>query len=285
MSNDDRSSDTKRRRFENDVELTTAVTDGSIPAWHKFLDRYSGLIYAVVRRHFLTDDEDEIRSAYVDILEGFFDGGLAEYRGESRLSTWLIVTVRSRTIDLLRKRRGRIRAPRGYEALSALDKTIFQLFYVDRLPIEVVVHTLDWRGFSTSGDDIAEAIQRIENGIGRRYLRKLENEWQAKRHNLDSVRVLRYLIEQRLEFEEKQAATRADRSSMEAEALETTRRVRKAIGALTAEEKELLFLRFDRGLSARGIADRLNLKDQRRVYALINKVIGRIRKMLLSERD
>ena len=54
------------------------IAAGSINAWHEFIKRYSGLVYSVVRRHLLTDDDDEIRSARVRYT---IVGGQVRYEG------------------------------------------------------------------------------------------------------------------------------------------------------------------------------------------------------------
>ena len=271
--------------FADDLELVESISSGSITAWHRFINRYSGLIYSIVRRHLLTEDEDEIRSVYVDILKTLYEGELEKYRGEAPLATWLIVSTRSRTIDAARKRHGRIRTPAGYDRLSGFDKKVFQLFYIDRLPLEIVVHTLDWNGLSTNVDDIVGSVHRIESTLGQRYLRRLDEEHGARKFGPGSISTLKYLIGQRVEFEERSAAGRADQPLLEEQVHETARRLREAVAGLPPEERELVRLRFERGLSAREISEKLELGGQRRAYTLIDKVVRKLRRSLRSGGD
>lgn len=271
--------------IEQDLTLVRAVVAGSVPAWHEFIRRYSGLIYSVVRRHLLTDDEDEIRGAWTDILKSLYEGDLAKYRGEARLSTWLIVSTRSRTIDLLRHRHGRIRHPQGYEKLGDFDKRVLQLFYVDRLPLEIVVNVLGWGGVSPGVDGLVESVQRIERAIDARYLRRLDDEHRARRSGAGSLDVLRYIIRQATELEGRSESAEADHALREAEVLETADRLRRALSTLTPEERKVLLLHYGRGWSAREIADRLPLKNPRRVYAIIDRAIRRLRKAFPTEKS
>jgi RNA polymerase sigma factor (sigma-70 family) len=264
---------------ESDLNLVKAITSGSIPAWHEFINRYSGLIYSVVRRHLLADDDDEIRSAWTDTLKALYDGELAKYRGGARLSTWLIVSARSRTIDLLRHRRGRLRRPQGYETLGDFDKRVLQLFYVDRLPLEIVVQVLGWEDVSTSVDEIVESVGRIERAIDPRYLRRLDEDHMARKSGAGSIQVLRYLIQQEIEIEGR-SGEEADHSLVEAEVLDRAKRLRRALSTLTPEERKVLLLRYGRGWSAREIAERLPLKGPRRVYAIIDRTVKRLRRTL-----
>lgn len=271
--------------FAEDIRLVESISSGSTSAWHNFINRYSGLIYSVIRRHYYVQDEDEIRSLYVDILKGLYDGELAKYRGGARLAGWLIVSTRSRTIDAARKQRGRIRPPAGYDKLSEIDKKVFQLFYVDRLPLEIVVCTLDWKGWSTNVDDIVGSIQRIETTLGRRYLRRLDEEHSARKFGPGSADTLKYLLRQRIEFEGLNAATQPDEALLEDQVLESARRLREAVSGLSQEEQRLVRLRFDRGLTAREIADQLELDGPRHVYALIDKLIRRLRRAARRKND
>jgi RNA polymerase sigma factor (sigma-70 family) len=275
----------KRTPFQEDLSLVEAISSGSIPAWHAFIHRYSGLIYSIVRRYLMTEDEDEIRTAFVDILILLYEGELKLYRGDAPLSSWLIVSSRSRAIDAARKRHGRIRPPEGYEKLDLFDKKIWQLFYVDGLPIEIVIHTLAWGGLSTNADEILAAIQRIEKAVSRRYLKKLDKESQSGKFTAGSIPLLRLLTQQRVEFEEKSRAGGADSSLIEQEVREKSERLLELVSGLPPQERRIIMMRFERGMSARKMADELGMESPRRVYSLINKIVKKLRRAMAAERE
>ena len=81
----------REERIREGVELARAVSEGSIPHWHAFVDRYSGLIYSVIRRQLFAETEDDVRNVFADVLDVLYRGKLAEFAGRSDLSTWLIV--------------------------------------------------------------------------------------------------------------------------------------------------------------------------------------------------
>jgi len=58
----------------SDLDLAQAVSNGSVEAWHRLIDQYSGLIYTVVRRNLFAAKDDEVRTVFVDILEALYDG-------------------------------------------------------------------------------------------------------------------------------------------------------------------------------------------------------------------
>lgn len=271
--------------IQADLDLTQAVSSGSLEAWHEFIERYSGLIYGVIRRHLFGADDDEVRSVYVDILKSLYDGDISKYRGESFLSTWLIVTARRRALDFYRKHHGRVRKPESLNDLSEFDQKVLQLYFAERLPIEIVVHTLKWRGYFADAEEIIKSIQRIEHVMDRRYLERLDNEHKAHELGFDSVHMLKYIVQLRLDYEEKLNCNRPDRNLIEEEANETTDRIQALIKSFTPQERKVVFLRFHRRWPAKKIADKLNLKNQRKSYALIDKVVRKLRKAMLPDGD
>jgi RNA polymerase sigma factor (sigma-70 family) len=281
--NDPSVTSNKRDRIQQDLDLVAEITSGSVSAWHQFIRRYSGLIYSIVRRYLMTEDEDEIRSVFVDILKAFYDGELARYRGDAPLSSWLIVSTRSRSVDAARKRHGRIRPPEGFNKLTPFDKQVWRLFYLDGLPIEIVIHALAWRGLSADVDRILSSIQRIERTISSRYLKKLDEHTKGRKFGAGPISLLRFLIQQRADFEEKAACGGADRELMEREILDKSKRLRELVAALPEEERNIIFLRFARNMSAREMAETLGIGNTRRVYALINNIVRKLRRAMLDE--
>ena len=111
---------------DNSIELVQRILTGSTEAWHEFLDRYSGLIYSIVRRQLAAEDEDDVRSVYVDVLKQLYDRDLARYSERSDLPTWLMVLAKRRSFDHLRARYGRIRKPAGFAKLTDLDREVLE---------------------------------------------------------------------------------------------------------------------------------------------------------------
>src|SRR5262245_61006076 len=92
--------------------LVSDIRSGSQPAWHRFIDEYSRLILAVVRRYLAFAAEDDRRDLFVEILRRLKEGSLRQYDGRSALSTWLFIFARSRALDWLRSERGRKAIPK-----------------------------------------------------------------------------------------------------------------------------------------------------------------------------
>lgn len=276
--------DSSKHRHDDDLILTRAVAGGSLQAWHSFLEQYTGLISNVVRRHLYAEDEDTVRTVFVDILKKLYDGGINKFRGDSSLSTWLIVFARSGAYDYVRKKRGRHREPAGLKNLSRLDQKVFRYFYVEKLPLDIVVHVLKWSGFDATAEEIVDSLQRIEVAIDSRTLARLDNECKAKIHGVDSSRMLKCLVHIRQEYEDKVHGNRPDAHAIEEEARRTETKVREKVAQLTSEEQKVIFLRYNRRLTAQSIARRLGLENERRAYTIINRALRKLRRSIELEK-
>lgn len=263
---------------ERDLNLVRSISSGSVPAWHEFIDTYSGLIYSVVRRHLFSEDGDDIRTVYVDVLASLYHGEITKYRGEASLSTWLIVFARSRSFDFFRKRYGRFRKPKNYRRLSEFEKCVLRYYIVDRQPLEIVIEMLHWRGYTADVLSIVKAVERIHKTLDCRYLNRLDREHQARDRGLRSQRIMMLLVQQRLDYEERSRLNRPDHELVERETARIMEHLREQISKLSPKEREVLFLRFDRGLSAKDISKELHLGGQRQVYTILEKIIRKLRR-------
>ena len=266
--------------YEDDLDLCRDIASGSLSSWHRFLSQYSGLLFNVIRRHLFVKDDDDQRTVFVDVIERLYKGDLSRYRGESALSTWLVVYTRCRVIDYTRKRHGRLRMPRNHDKMTDLDRCVLQHYFADRLPLRIVIHALRWSGFDVKAEDIIESIERIRRTIGQRYLDQLENEWLARRHDLDSSKMLKFMIQIRGEQQTGANKRMPDYDLIRREAEETAEQVRSLLSYLSPLERKIIHLRFNRSLAASKIAKRLGMKSQNSVYYQIGRIIKKLRNSL-----
>jgi RNA polymerase sigma factor (sigma-70 family) len=266
----------------SDAELVRAIRAGSVEAWHEFLHRYSGLVYRVVERHLPCEDEDEVRSVHVEVLRRLYNGDLSKHDSIGRLSTWLMLYARRRALDHLRSKHGRKREPAGYARLSRLERDVFRLFYVERMGLEVVVHTLRWMGYRLSPDDIVDSIQQIERLVAPRYLRRLDDEHAAWCCG-GSARLLRYLVDRQVEYERTLSSATPERELIERETREMADRVRECVVKLPPIDRQIIELRFGGRLQASEIAEKLGLEGPRKAYTMIERAIRRLRMAISSQ--
>lgn len=111
-------------------------------AWDRFLDRYRRLIFAAIRHY--VRDHDDLMDVFTRVCEALREDDLRRLRSwaagaaggdgrRARFSTWLVVVVHNLTVDWLRARDGRPRAPAGTAGLTPLQRAIYDDVFVQGL--------------------------------------------------------------------------------------------------------------------------------------------------------
>lgn len=266
-----------------DLEHARKIVAGSCAAWHDFVDRYSPLIFSVLRQVMFAEDEEEIRNVYVDILSSLYREKLSTFEGRSLLSTWLVLVARRGALDYLRKRGGRRRLPRGYETLSELEKRVFILHFVEGLDFGLVVHALNVNGRHAGVEAVALAVKHIQERIDRRSFRRIEFDRHARSVGAESGRALEYFKQLQIEYHDRTRQQSADRALLEEERRQAIDRLSRVMELLTPHERELLRCRYHRGWTGSRIARVFGLGGTRQAYRAIGRTIRRLRS--LYDRD
>ena len=155
--------------YEKDLETVRAVQSGSLAAWHGFVDRYTGLLHAVISRYVF--DREEIRNVYIDVLTDLYRGKLTTYQGRSALSTWLVPLARNAAIDHVRKKLGRQLTPPEIHALGEQATRIYQLYFLEGLSLEAVIHRMGTSATPMDHHHVVQALSDIESRLHPRTLR------------------------------------------------------------------------------------------------------------------
>jgi RNA polymerase sigma factor (sigma-70 family) len=268
----------ERLQHRHDLALVTRIREGSESAWHELIERYSGVVNAVIR-HYLFRDDDR-RDAWTGVFAHLHEGGLDRYEGRSSLATWLTVVSRGIVCDFVRSRRGRRCEPRAVASLDPAARLAFRWLYLEgRYPVEV---RLDLRrsGLLAPGETLAEVLARVDAVLGTAILRRLAYDLNAGNAGGVAGRMLEYCDEWRREMRE-----RADRATPEAhlfeeQTRETMRRVRELLERLPADDREVVVRRFDDGQTARQIAEEMDLDGPRAAYTAIDRSLRMLRRWL-----
>jgi RNA polymerase sigma-70 factor (ECF subfamily) len=85
-------------RGSDDAALVEKTIKGSERAFRMLIERYSGVVYAVIRgilgnRH---DVEDVVQEVFIKVYRG-----LPSYRGDAKLSTWMYRIARNQALNVL----------------------------------------------------------------------------------------------------------------------------------------------------------------------------------------
>lgn len=264
----------------DDLVLVRAILEGSSEAWRDFVTRYSGLIHAVIHRYLYAVNADEARTVYVDTLASLRRRKLATYEGRAALSTWLTLVARTMVLDHLRHRFGRHELPDALRKLDEADQKVFRLYYVEGRSFGEVRGCLGRNGESWAISRLLASLRRIEDRLDSRWLKRLSYDLHAQSTGAVSGRLIQYLEHVRREFQENAGVQSADYDLMEREAQQTLAQVLAAIARLAPEDREILTLRFDRGWSARRIADELGLAGPRVAYTALERIVRKLKREL-----
>lgn len=258
------------------MRLVEAVLAGSEPAWHTFIDRYTGLIIHVLRRYLF--DEDQVRNTYVDVLENLHGGRFQTYEGRSSLATWLLLVARNAAADSLRHQYGRRELPRALRRLPELHQEVYRLYYVEGQTFTATLKQLWLQGHRLAEDDLIDLLGEIDAGVTDRTLRRVRYDLAAESLGAASGRLLEYCdaaeYEAESEREDRDPLRRLIRKEAEIRALKALR----LVAELPEQERRIISLRFEEGLSAQEIAERLGLGGRRRVFTIIDRVVRQLRR-------
>ncbi|MCB1162760.1 sigma-70 family RNA polymerase sigma factor [bacterium] len=261
---------------QDDHRLAQQVADGSLAAWHTFVERYTGLLQHTLR-HILRDDE-EVATVYVAVLERLYRGQIGQYRGDSRLSTWLVLVARSAALDRLRHRQGRRQEPAQLARMDETARELYRMHFDEGLSLEAIRHRLraEGRPVETLEEELGALLQALSPSRRRR----LDYALQARAGAAPSGRALEYHDEQRLENRNRMHAMSPDEILARKEERVELGRLRAALDSLAPEDRHILALRFARGLSARQIAAELGLQSTRRAFTRLSTALRRMRRAL-----
>jgi RNA polymerase sigma factor (sigma-70 family) len=266
-----------KENIAKDLALARKIAEGSLQSWHRFLSDYSGLIYKSLRRILVAEDEEDIKNAYVDILANIYTGDITSYDGKSKLSTWLFVYTRNYATDLLRKKHGRISRPGGYDRLSDVEREVLRLFFAEMLPMDIIIDIMNWSGYPIDAGTFIQSVQRIEDTISKQYLEALRLDHSSRTRGVASARLFNYLDQMRRNYLEQSTRSSPERYIAEKEKMGKSKILRQALEKLDQEEWDIINLRFFCGLTARETADKLGIKEKRKVYYITEKIIEKLR--------
>jgi RNA polymerase sigma factor (sigma-70 family) len=256
--------------------LETLLSDLYSPnqqdAWDEFLSEYSTPIYQVVR-HFEADP-DKAADCFQFVCEQLIDrrsSRLKKFRGEgsATFTTWLRAIVRNLCIDWHRKQFGRQRLFSSVTQLPVFDRQVFRMVYEQAVPPEDCVAILAAEFPNTTISQITESRNRIEGALTPKQ---------------------RWLLAQRVgnqngnaaHFEEILRDVRDTGTDPEAQAIENEcrRRLERAMKSLSPNERLLIRLRFEEGLTLEKAAALLGLGNAQKADRLIKEILARLRKLM-----
>ena len=95
-----------------DESMLAGIASGDEAAFQRLQERYSGLLYAAIRR--ILDDPADTEEVLQEVLNSLWRKADQYHPGRGRPLTWLTSTARNRAIDRLRARKRQARLKEAY---------------------------------------------------------------------------------------------------------------------------------------------------------------------------
>jgi RNA polymerase sigma factor (sigma-70 family) len=245
--------------------------------WSQFLEDFSPLILRVIQA--FEREPDSAGDCFLFVCEKLSQDQFRRLRrfkpeGSARFSTWLQVVVRNLCRDWHRKEFGRLQIFQTIARLAPLDQEVFRSVYHQNLTKEDCYFRLLERHPGLTLSLFEESLIRIQRALTPRQLWLL----QARRPRVGS-------LENATDDDEQGTSSpRIADPNPDPEALSAMKEqqaaLERALGRLEASERLLLELRFDQGMTLRGIARLMDLKDAQTADRRIRDILEKLRRML-----
>jgi RNA polymerase sigma factor (sigma-70 family) len=241
-------------------------------AWCAFLDRYSGLLYHVVRS--FDRDPDRSGDCFLFVCEQLSANDFRRLKkfklsGRASFSTWLCAVTRNICLDWHRKEHGRYRPFAFVAERSAVDQLLFDFVFRRGSSAEEARQELSRRGIELSFRNVEEKVSELCQCMNSRQL------WLLSCGNTT--------VEAVNNGEKAYTAELADPAPgpEELAALRETReQVSAALGSLTDSDRLLVRLRYQEGLTLQQVANLVGLKDAQTADRRLRDIMAHLRQVL-----
>jgi RNA polymerase sigma factor (sigma-70 family) len=261
-----------------DAEVLTLFHCDPAQAWEMFIERYADVILGYLRS--LGFDYDQTMDRFVYVCEKLCEEDYRRLRminyvgGAGDLSPWVRKVVARLCIDWARMANGRKRLLKSIAELPAREQHVFELYFWKGLsPTEIHEHLRlsDHLGMEMS--EVLDALDHIFAHLSRKKLWRLMCAL-VRRQGVVSLDEI-----------DEDTGTRSDLADAQPspeEALieqETKQQIVRAMDSLSLMEQSIIGLRYEKGMTAREIAQQLDL-NERRVKSLVKVILGKLRQVL-----
>jgi RNA polymerase sigma factor (sigma-70 family) len=219
-------------------------------AWAEFLGEYTPLIRHVIRR--CEHEHGAIDECFAHVCAALSDDGFRRLRsfrcdGPASFRTWLMAVVANLCCDWSRRERGRSRPVRAVTRLPELDQHVYQLMFVDGISRAECVATLAPRFPGLTDSSVAEISARLFG------LLTPQQRWLLNARPHAPVRPGRR-ARRGDDWDVERLEARDPGPEQQAGQAQQRQQLRDALARLPPEQRLLLRLRYEQGLTLAEVA-------------------------------
>lgn len=247
--------------------------------WTVFLDSYAPLIQQVVRC--FARDEDGVSEGFIFVCERLCRRRFRRLRsynpeGPARFDTWLRVVVQRLCLDWRRHKTGRFRLFKSISRLSRLDRELFRRLHREGLGLDSAFESLRPLFPGLSRAEVESGAGRIESSLTARD-RAFLRAWYS--------RIEPPGPEKEGEQPEELVPSRQPDPESAAISSQLMRRLEEAARTLSAPDRLILRLRFERELTLSEIARLTGLKNPQQADRRLRKVLDELQRLLKGRKS
>lgn len=236
-------------------------------AWVEFLDRHAQLIMNTASQ--FEYEQDRIDECFLFVCEKLIEDGFRRLlkfntRGTAEFSTWLGVVVFNLCVDWHRREFGRLRLLPAITTLPAFDQSVYRLVIEQGMNKESTFQKLRMDFPDLNRELVANALARIYSILTPR------QRWQISVRNRGRRKAGADPLQGRVEL----LPDPGSGPETEAQKLQELEALQHAISHLPANQRLLLRLRFQDGLSLKRIAQLQHLGDTNRAWRHIQAAVS-----------
>jgi DNA-directed RNA polymerase specialized sigma24 family protein len=239
----------------------------------ELLKQFSGVILRMIRR--LVHNPDDVMEVYTAIgerLQAHDFRVLRRFHSNSSLVPWLSVVVANACRDLFRKKRAVSMPQSVIDQLDEREQLVFRYYYQERYSHEEIAELVQVQHqLPCTTLDVVEAVARID------VLLSTKKRWHllaALNSNAPplSVEEMREFGQELFVGVEEGIKTELVGGD------DRLRQVQRALESLDSEDRLLIQLRFEHGMTAQKIAQVLDFDNHKQVYTRLRTVLNRLRR-------
>ena len=253
-------------------DLIRQVREEDHAAWTTFIERFAPLLLQCARS--VERDRDAAADAFVFICERLRERRAArlatfDFDRAGSFETWLRAVAVNLARDARRRRVGRFRPFALVNRLPPLEQRVFRLRYELGLTFDQILYSLRPEFPGLTEARLAEADAQVAKRVS------AQQRWTllTRRPQLES------LSEPETATPDEPASELPDPEWL-ALSRESHQRLADALGRLTVENRLLLRLHFERGVTLATLAGMFGLANAQAVHRRLRDVLAQLRRML-----
>ena len=243
-------------------------------AYDELLRRFTQVMLHMIGR--FMRDPDETMEVYTNICERLRSDdfrALRRFNPHSELRPWLSVVVANACRDRFRKQRTTSMPRTVLKKLDERERLVFRYYYQDRLPHEDISEIVTYHhDIPCTPIEVLRAIEKIDELLSTKKRWLLLTALNANRAHLS--------IEELREAGIQPATTRPAELDEELRHEESIKRLNEALDQIPDEDRLMVLLRFEHGMSAPEIAKVMGYENHRYIYTHLRTIMGHLRRLL-----